>query len=93
MRVRLRVGVGVGVGVGSHARLGAQVEHLDVRALLLTHRVVDLLVVLDALLQVGRPSKYQGPMVAASTWQALTGQLGDGGAPDASTKVIRRCVS
>jgi len=40
-------------------------------------------------LKVGRPTKYQGPHVQASTWQALTGQHVDQTIVDPSTKVYR----
>eukprot|EP00640_Fibrocapsa_japonica_P001964 CAMPEP_0113940100 /NCGR_PEP_ID=MMETSP1339-20121228/6282_1 /TAXON_ID=94617 /ORGANISM="Fibrocapsa japonica" /LENGTH=536 /DNA_ID=CAMNT_0000943799 /DNA_START=46 /DNA_END=1656 /DNA_ORIENTATION=- /assembly_acc=CAM_ASM_000762 len=43
------------------------------------------------LLKIGRPTKYCGPVIQASTWQALTGQQAPEGASvvDPSTKLYR----
>jgi len=43
------------------------------------------------MLKIGRPTKYQGAQVQASTWQQLTGQNGtdDGPSVDPTTKVYR----
>lgn len=41
------------------------------------------------MLKVGRPTKYTGPPVAASTWQQLTGQAQGGQMIDPTTKVYR----
>ncbi|CAM9858846.1 unnamed protein product [Ascophyllum nodosum] len=41
------------------------------------------------MLKIGRPSKYQGPMTPASTWQRLTGQEAADNVVDPATKVYR----
>ena len=43
------------------------------------------------MLKIGRPSKYVGPMVASSNWQALTGTMADPGVSgvDPNTKIYR----
>lgn len=46
---------------------------------------------MGSMLKVGRPSKYTGPQVQATTWQQLTGAVSadDANAIDPSTKVYR----
>lgn len=41
------------------------------------------------MLKIGRPSKYQGPVTPASTWQRLTGQESADNVVDPATKVYR----
>ncbi|CAM9619885.1 unnamed protein product [Sphacelaria rigidula] len=41
------------------------------------------------MLKIGRPSKYQGPITPASTWQRLTGQEAADNVVDPATKVYR----
>jgi splicing factor U2AF subunit len=41
------------------------------------------------MLKVGRPSKYSGPQVPSTTWQALTGAAPDIGTIDPNTKIYR----
>lgn len=41
------------------------------------------------MLKIGRPSKYQGPITPASTWQRLTGQESADNVVDPATKVYR----
>lgn len=41
------------------------------------------------MLKIGRPSKYQGPVTPASTWQRLTGQEAADNVVDPATKVYR----
>jgi len=47
---------------------------------------------MGAMLKIGRPTKYTGPIVPATTWQALTGATGPGLDPqtaDPTTKIYR----
>jgi len=41
------------------------------------------------MLKIGRPTKYAGPPVQASTWQQLTGQTAGGTMADPTTKIYR----